>query len=91
MDLNIHPTAALEGYQLSQGLQWDIQPNSHPSWSSQCRNNSEVFQQMKIPYIQETAGEIQGAKAIWRDVQQHLSISAQHSSFSCQSEERQDG
>ena len=50
MDRNTHPTAVLEGYQLSQGLQRDVQPKSHPSQSSQHRNNSEMIPQMKIPY-----------------------------------------
>lgn len=57
MDLNIHPTAVLEGYQLSRELQWGVQPNSLPSWSSWCRNNSEMLQQMKIPYRWEPVGE----------------------------------
>lgn len=49
-NLNIRPTAVLEGYQLSEELQRDVQLNSCPSWSSRHRNNSEMLQQMKIPY-----------------------------------------
>lgn len=55
--VNIHPSEALEGYQQSRGLQWDVQPNSCPSWSSQRRNNSEVLQQMNILSSLEPAGE----------------------------------
>lgn len=52
--------AALGRYQLSLGLQHDVQPNSHPSWFLQSRNSSkrlEVLQQTKYIHLRACSGE----------------------------------